>query len=307
MRKKIVILILVISGFILLSLLFLGIPGRNFGYEKDFRISDTSAVTRIEIISGDTLILTRHGADWILNGESPASKIAVNNLLFIFHRLGIKGIQTSKEAINEEVIAVKVLGGRKKYQLRFYEIDGKSFIQKKAGGNLYTIEIIGFPNIKPAEVISHDPDHWRDKTMLNLQSGEIKEISIFHPSNPEKDFMIRVVNGKPGLFEGNGQKELPENILDREKLDFYMSYFTNVFYDYWLDSEVQPGRLPTWIINVADTTGRNYILEVFPMESSSGTDMFRALVKYNDQAGLNVTRFMVLDLLLQDKEHFLLK
>ncbi len=306
MRKILLILLIIITGIIFLGYLFRGKPGSRFFMENDFRIRDTAAVYRIEIISENTIILTRQGNNWLINGDSPASSVAVNNFLFSFSRMVVKGV--SNIPVNEEGkgTEVKIFEGKGKNLIRFFEIDGKSFMQKEAGMKLYAVEIQGFPKINPAEIVSDDPDHWRDRTLLNLPFSSIKEITVLHPSSPDKDFHIKVIDDKPLLFDGSGQNKLPESLIDNEKLNFYLSYFMNVFYDRSYNSEIRPGEKPMWIVRVEDTTGRKYELEVFPLRNGNGLDMFRALVKYNNQPGYKVTRYMVLDLILQEKEHFIL-
>jgi hypothetical protein len=306
MRKSTVYIILGISVLILAGYLGKSQLTSIFLKENDFSVSDTAAVSRIEIVSEDTIILNKEGSSWKMNGDSPASQVAVNNFLFSFQRMSIKGLSNIPDITDEKGLRVKIFGGKKKLFLRFYDINGGSFMHKEGSGKIYAVEVYGFPEIRPGEVISSDPDHWKDRTLLNLQPQEIKEIEVSHPSDPNKDFKIKLIEGKTMLFDGKGI-EIPENLTDKEKLNFYLSYFTNVFYDYTENSAVQPELDPKWKIEVIDNSGKDYELTVFPIKTSSGTDMFKALVKYNDQPGFMVTRYMVLDLILQDIGHFLLE
>jgi hypothetical protein len=240
-----------------------------------------------------------------VNGNAPASNIAIDNFLFSFQRIGVKGINSKPDITQGKGLRVKIFEGRKKHFLRFYEINGVAFMHKEGAGKLYAIEVTGFPGIKPAEVINSDPDHWKDRTLLNLLPGEIQSVCVLHPFNPESDFQIKVAEGKPVLFDGSGINEVPDSLTDKEKLDFYLSYFAHVFYDYTENAMVQPELSARWILKVEDNTGKKYDLMVFPIKTQAGVNMFTALVKYNDQPGYKVTRYMVLDLLLQDKGHFL--
>jgi hypothetical protein len=240
-----------------------------------------------------------------MNGDLLASQIAVNNFLFSFHRMSVKGISNMPHIKDEKGLRVKIFEGNKKHFLRFYEINGIAFMHKEGTKKLYAVEVKGFPDIKPGEVIRSDPDHWRDKTLINLQAGDIREISLFHSSHPENDFQIKVSEGRLILFDNRGN-EIPDKRIDKEKLSFYMSYLSNVFYDYTDNTTIIPAQDAEWIIKVSDSSGNKYELAVFPIKTSSGVDFFKALVKYNDQPGYKVTRYMVLDLILQDIGHFLL-
>lgn len=305
MKKPVLYIILSVSVFFLLGYFFSGrIPG-YFSKENDFSILDTAAVSRFEIVSEDTIILSREGTSWKMNGISPASQVAVNNFLFSFRRMSVKGISNMPDIKEEKGLRVKIFEGKNKLFLRYYEISGVSFMHKEGSGKIYAVEVNGFPDIRPGEVISSDPDHWKDRNLLNLQPEEINEIKVLHPSDPNNDFIIKLIEGKPVLFDGKGN-EIPENITDKEKLNFYLSYFTNIFYDYTEYLAVQPPFDPKWIIKVKEYSGKEYELMVFAIKTSSGVDMFKSLVKYNDQPGYMVTRYMVLDLILQDLGHFLL-
>jgi hypothetical protein len=305
MKKFTPYLVLFFAGLLVLGFIFRNKLESYFPVENDFNISDTAVVGRIEIISKDSIILTRAGNAWTHNGESPANSIAVNNFLFSFMRMSVKGINSNPDISDVKAIRVKIFEGRRKHFFRFYEIDGVAFMHKEGARKFYAIEVKGSPDIKLEEVINPDPDHWKDRTLLNLMSRDIREVSVLHPIQPEKDFLIRVSEGKPVLFDGVG-KEVPDSLADKEKLNFYLSYFTNVFYDYSEKTGVQPEQDARWIIRIEDKAGKKSELMIFPLMNSTGEDMFRALVKYNGQPGYKVTRYMVLDLLLQEKEHFIL-
>jgi hypothetical protein len=306
MKKPYSILVFLIVVLAILGFLFRGSLGNGFSKENEFSIADTASVNRIEILSADTIILSKQGMVWSLNGDSPASSVAVNNFLFGFHRMSVKGINSKPDIAEGNAIRVKIYQGKKKHLIRFYLIDGISFMLKEGGSKLYAVEVSGFPNIKPEELIGTDPDHWRDRTLLDLQAGDIKTVSVIHSQKPENDFLIKVSDGKIQLFDVGGENEIPENLVDKEKLNFYLSYFTNVFYDSTLDTSKHPEQEPKWIIKVEDNSGKKYELVIFPLMTTGGEDFFKAIVKYNNQPDFKVTRFMVLDLLLQDKSHFLL-
>lgn len=275
-----------------------------FSKDNDFRISDTAKVSRIEIISQDTVILSRSDAKWLVNNEVKASNIAITNFLFSFMRMSSKDSKDAAEIENISTIRIKIIEGKKKHILRFYESNGASFLIKEGSKRLYSVEVNGFPNIKPYEVINPDPDYWRERTLFNLQASEIKEISLFHPTSPINDFSIKIQDGMIGFFDGEGA-QIPQNQTDTEKLNFYLSYFTNVFYDSTSEIPVLQDNVATWILKIESQSGQKYELKIFPLLINGKADMFRALVQVNNEQQYRITRFMALDLLLQDKSHFL--
>ncbi|MCB8999577.1 MAG: hypothetical protein H6540_05860 [Bacteroidales bacterium] len=302
--KKIIALILFFVAGLLLSFFFRNQLSSMFSPSDLFRINDTASVNRIEIISRDSIILTREGKSWLLNQTIPASSIAIGNLLFSFSRMTVKGIQDLQEISQDTAIKIRIQEGRKKHLFRFYNIHGIPYLQKEGSLKLYSVEVSGFPGIKPAEVLSADPDHWKDKILINLQSADIKMVSVNHPDEPANDFRIEIADGRYKLFDASGN-EVSSEIRDTEKIDFYLSYFTNVFYDSSYDGKISPDLAPEWILKVEDQSGRVYKLEIFPLAGTNGPDMFRALIKYNDQPGFMLIRYMTLDLLLQDFRHFI--
>jgi hypothetical protein len=306
MRKNILYLILVIPGLVIVIFLFRVPIGSIFSADYDFKIADTASVDRIEIISKDSIILSKNESGWMVNGDAPASRIAVSNFLFSFSRMSVKGASINYDINESNSLRVKIISKREKLSLRFHDKDGAAFMYKEGSGKLYAVEVNGFPDIKLEEVISPDIDFWKDKTLLNLKPSEIAEISVLHPSHSEEDFAIKVKEGKIQLFDGEGN-EIPENLTDKEKLNFYMSYFTNVFYDSTENNTEIPDLKSKWILKVQDNAGRKYVLTVFPVETKEGPDLYSALVKTDAMPGYKHTRFIVLDLLLQDKNHFLLK
>jgi hypothetical protein len=307
MRKSFSIIIILLAGIILMGYVFREELYSFVSPENSFRIADTAAISRIELISHDSIILVREENNWILNSGTTVSSVSVNNFLFSFSRMKAKGSRNNAGLENEKYVKLIVLEGRKSHRFRYYQVNGVSYLQKEGNKKLFLIEVDGFPNIKPAEILSSDKDHWADRVMLNLKAGEIQEITVSHTSDAQKDFQIKIQDGIPVLFDGNRQNPIPVDIVDREKLSFYLSYFTNVFYDETYADEDLPDFHPLWILKVKDKKGKEYELQIFPLKTSVGEDLFKGLVKYNNLPGYKITRYMVLDLLLQEKQHFLLK
>ncbi len=297
--------LIIISCLVLAGFLFRGKLGSFLNKENNFIIADTASVNRIEIISADSIILFRQDGFWLLNGKPNASYVAINNFLFAFQRIGVTGVISKPELHGEKDILLNVFEGRKRHSFRFYETEGISFLQKEGSEKRFSIVVSGFPDTNPSELVSAEMDHWSDRTLINLKPSEILEVAVLYPYNPDQDFRIVQSEGVAKLYEGFSDIEISETRVDKEKLDFYLSYFGNVFYDYTENDDLKSKEEARWILKIEDVRGREYELKVYPYLHPQGEDMYKGLVQFNNQPGLKVTRFMVLDLLLQDRDHFL--
>ncbi len=297
-----VLVLLVLAGWLVFR-----VQLRSFlSGENDFRITDTASVSRIEIISRDSIILTRTARGWTLNGATPAGQVAVDNLLFSFSLMRSKGTGAPPELSGAQAVKLRFTAGKKVLRMRYYSIGGVSFLQREGSKKLSAVGVYGFPDIDPATVIGTEKDFWRDRTLFDLTSTEIREVSVLHPGKPGSDFTIRNEAGIPKLFRFEEGKEIPVTEANDEKMNFYLSYFGNVFSDPADTGALSHPAEARWIISVTDTSGVSHRLEVYPLISGSGTDMFKCLVRYDSEEELRLTRCIVLDLLLQDIEHFLI-
>ncbi len=69
-----------------------------------------------------------------------------------------------------------------------------------------------------------------------------------------------------------------------------------------------PDSSPDYTIEVTDTKGVTYRLDMYPLRKKNGeTDVFRALVRFDNENRLLVVRYVVLDLLRQTLGHFTVK
>ncbi len=305
MRKPVYILVSVIAGFFILALVFRSDLSDLFHSEGDFAISDTAAVSRIELFASDSLVLERKDNSWVLNGVEPANSIAINNLLFGFNRLMVTGKSKDPKIKEGEKTDITIFSGRSKRNFVMYKTGEVTFLQRKGSESFYAVEVGGFSKIMFSDILSPVPDYWRNRILLHLQPHEISYVCLIHSLSPEKDFQIKLVESKAFLYDGEGNTQVQDSLTDYEKINFYLSYFTNIFYDSTYNSIFPEDSEPRWILCVTEKSGKVHELSIYTIQTSRGTDMFKALVRYNNQPQLFLTRFIVLDLLLQDKDHFL--
>lgn len=268
-----------------------------------FAFRDTAGISRIEILAADTLVLEKqNGGNWIVNENLPAGKIQVDNLLFCLNRLEIK----TKIHPDHEGIGMRITAAGKTSGFRVGEWNGNSWIGKEGSKQRFITAIRGFPSLNLYDHVIPDLESWRDRVLFNLKSEEIREVRVIHTGIPSGDFVLKQdENNKTLIFEADGITALVDSITDPEKPFYYLSYFTGVYYDRMVNEGVQEFQDPKWIVYIKDTSGKEYRLRIIPVMREGKEDMFRAYVSFNDEPGYRETRYMFLDLILQDKQYFL--
>ena len=296
-------LILIVAVILILNPRKIFSPGRH-----NLNIHDTASVNRISISGKDTILLEKtNDGNWMLNGRYEVNMVSVNNLLYFFRRMSVKGISNN---INPEDTSISssvgIYSGRKEYLFRFYPAGGKNLLQKKDSRKIFSLEVPGSPQADLEEVLSDDTDHWRNHVLIDFLPDEISEIMVMHPGNPSEDFIVRFENNIPVLYEPDGSTKVTPEMVNSEKLMMYVTYFMNIFYDKSGIENVPSAKtlseLPDYIVSVYSNSGEKVKLSVFPLYDEKGNaDIFNAVLKINDDPEILVTRYIVIDLILRKK------
>ena len=302
---------LLISVPALLLLYFLIFSPRGFlsGGNTAIQITDTASVNRIEIFGKDTVLLERaEGGYWMLSDNYKVNPVSISNFLYSFMKMQVKGISYKADSSVKASVKIRIYSGRKKHFFRFYPADGNNLIHREGSGKIFSVEISGHTETDLSQVFSDDPDHWKDRMIMDFLPDEISVIEVRHPANPGNDFMIRMENKVPVMYESDGSTRIPPGMLDPEKMNMFTSYFINIFYDKTLknsDSEWQSAaEIPSHIITVTPVTGNAVKMAVYPLQKEGSTDIFRAGIRMNDQQELLVARYIAIDLILRKKSDF---
>ncbi len=311
MGKTTIYTILVALGFLIIIFLILN-PGNFLKVgQSGIQISDTTSVSRIEIYGRDTIFLVRKvPGQWILNGKYKANLISVHNFLFCFQKMTIRGISKNLELNDHDTssVRIKIFAGKRKYFFRFYPANGNNLLHREGSKKIYSVELSGADADKLSKVFSDNPDNWRDRTIIDLLPDEIFMVKVLHPHSLNEDFVIRMENKIPLLFESDGKTRIPDQIVDHEKLLMYVSYFINIFYDYSIQDDLPAGysfaESPDYIITIIPVSADSVKMAVFKFFKDNKVDIFKAGIKLNDNPQILVTRYIAIDLILRKKSDF---
>jgi hypothetical protein len=223
-------------------------------------------------------------------------------------KMSVRGISYNLDSSGTASVKIRIYLGRKKHFFRFYPANGNNLIHREGSKKIFSMEISGNSKMNLSQVFSDDPDYWKDRTIMDFLPDEISTIKVEHPANPGNDFIIRVENKIPVMFERDGINRIPPEMLDSEKMNMFISYFINIFYDYTLRN-IQPtwqtiAESPAYIISVTPFTGSTVKMSVYPLMQDGKADIFRAGIRLNDQKELVVVRYIAIDLVLRKKSDF---
>ncbi|HYW95345.1 MAG TPA: hypothetical protein VE870_07150 [Bacteroidales bacterium] len=309
-RRNLVYASLVLIIVLILIFVFTGKWKELTNNRPDFAISDTSRVSRIEITGNDTVNLVKKAGEWLVNGTYKANQTAVNNFLFAFNRLEVKGMRKAAGLENESALTVKIWSGRRARQLQFYSSAEGSLMYHRGSEKAYGMEIAGSIATPLSAIITDRPDYWKDKNLVSLAPDQIKRIEVIPAEKWGRGFIIER-RGDSLLLENHQEKIIPDSLIDHERLLMYTSYFSHIFYDSTYagpDAKEILQHEPDYTLRITDMEGKHYMLEMYPKKRPDGeTDIFHALVRFNDERQLLVVRYVVLDLLRQTLSHFTVK
>ena len=103
-----------------------------------------------------------------MNSRYKADPTAVNNFLFAFSHLKVNGMMKATDAENPDGRNVRIYKGRRAERLRFYPSSGSPLMHHYGSSRQYRVGVSGFPDADLSEIISDQPDYWKDKVMISL-------------------------------------------------------------------------------------------------------------------------------------------
>ncbi|MFZ4797036.1 MAG: DUF4340 domain-containing protein [Bacteroidia bacterium] len=279
MNKKtylaILVLLLVAISYYLISKKPWGI---NYKDIADFAIADTSAIDKIFIAdrNGNTVILEKKGSQtWIINNNKMADFSKIELLLATVKNLAVLrpvpqsehnsavgdlatiGIKAQFYAKDETVKTLYVGSATQEQNGTYMLIEGST--------KPYAVHIPGFFGYLTPRFIC-DTLTWRDRTVFNYQSEEIKSIA-FNYENAANSFFIDNSNVQaPLIFDANKKVK---TITDIQFLKFYVATFKQLNFDGYdenqspklIDSLLQ--NKPICTINITNKNGAIQSLKLY--------------------------------------------
>jgi len=328
-RPQILVLFIVIPAVLLLILLADPLNLREQG-SGSVALSNREEVDRIVLLdSYNTTELNRGDGAWFLFGAEPVSPVAVENLLIAASRLEVSSIMTYDESAEsgeapEDFKEITFFRGDKvllAYRLKAES--GRYLLHPPESEKAFYVALPGYPDLDLDRVFSATPDHYREHLLIDLRPSDISSIEI-ELSSGEAFRFSQDLEGQIECDPVNDSTILSEAAPNELAMKLLFSYFTSIRYERHagiaadslmvtdslivVDSLMVTDSLRQKMasIGVTSFSGEHHSLHVFPYQASPGskTDLFRALVLYNDEQDALLVNYIYLDVLMRGLSHY---
>ncbi len=298
---------------------------------SDFAFEDTASITKIFLVDNEkkSILLERVNAtQWTLNKKYKAREDAVNVLLTTIKRVAVK-TPVPKPAFENVVKQIAV----KHVKIEIYQSNDEPVKVYYVGHNNqehsgtymllenssvpFLMHIEGFRGFLSARYFTNE-NEWRSTAIFNYNYGEIAEIKLEYPSQPEKSFSITDFgNNKFSLKELKANTEILN--YDTAALMQYAALFQKIHFEGFEETRTQAFKdsiiktTPMQIFTVTDKTGNSKIVKTFIKPAKEGsTDMdgkpiFSDLDRFYgwiDNTNFVVLQYFVFDPLLKSSADF---
>lgn len=270
---------------------------------------DPGKVRRVSVISGsDTLVMIRRDSTWQLDGEV-LNQDAVENLLFAASHLSLKSIIPGETIDSIKVFAELFFHGSSKETGHFtIARHGQGYVIFSPGeADSYGVEVPGYEELSLEKVFSANPDHYRRHLLMDLLPSEIRSVEVRPVDGgaflAEQDSMYNIwVTEVPSGDDITGR-------IDEQRVRLLFSYFNAIRYEEVVQSSGAIGSVDKGLllaeVQVRSFDGRKWKFDIFPRRmKGEGTDLFRALVIYNDQPSVLSVNYYYLDLIMRGVEAY---
>ena len=322
-RRPILVLFIVISAVLLLILLADPLKLREQG-SGSVALKNMEEVDRIVLLdSYNTTELNRRDGAWYLFGAEPVSPVAVENLLIAASRLEVSSILTyeesgeSNQALEDFKEVTFFSGDKVLLAYRLKTESGRFLLHPIASDKAFYLALPGYPDLDLDRVFSASPDHYREHLLIDLRPSDISSIEIELSSGDAFRFS-QDMEGHITCDPLNDSTILPQTAPNELAMKLLFSYFTSIRYERRAGIPAD-SLLVTNSLLVADSTrqkmatvgvtslsGEHHSMQVFPYQEIPGskTDLFRALVLYNDEQDALFVNYIYLDVLMRGLSHY---
>jgi hypothetical protein len=312
-RRPILVLFIVISAVLLLILLADPLKLREQG-SGSVALKNMEEVDRIVLLdSYNTTELNRRDGAWYLFGAEPVSPVAVENLLIAASRLEVSSILTyeesgeSNQALEDFKEVTFFRGDKVLLAYRLKTESGRYLLHPIASDKAFYLALPGYPDLDLDRVFSATPDHYREHLLIDLRPSDISSIEIELSSGDAFRFS-QDMEGHITCDPLNDSTILPQTAPNELAMKLLFSYFTSIRYERRAgipaDSLLVTNSLFT--VGVTSLSGEHHSMQVFPYQEIPGskTDLFRALVLYNDEQDALFVNYIYLDVLMRGLSHY---
>ena len=231
MKRNILLLIIALVLAALAYMFMKGHDDRSSSFDtskREFRIENVDDIAKIFIAPKGQASMTfvEKNGDWYIDDEYKASKNAMLGVLNFFKKNRIKFIP-SKNATNNIIKEIGILGikvetyDKNDQLLKSFYIGGNTpdergtYFLMENGRQPYVLELPSEVSVL-REKFARTFDEWRDYTILEMDSDDIKQLSVEYPKSKNHSFIISIEGGlnvKPFYKDAVNYFENPNNSL----------------------------------------------------------------------------------------------
>ena len=293
---------------------------------RSFSISDTSAINKMVIIKGvDTICLERNKSkhSWVLNRRYTANQSLVSRLLYTISKIDIKSPVSKSE--NEELILQLMMSGircelyqNNKLATCYYIEENPVnkpgsamvLINLRSGApysNAFYTHVPGYNGYIASHYMAAIID-WKDKTIFNYDSHQIKSIHVENPIDGTDSYSLQIQEiGKSAIVKLSDGRMFDN--VDSVALNQYLTYFYRLQYEQ-LDTFSVSSKQHIRTISVIDENNQLNRIEVFLRKSLNETDSPLKTITLSVQlpdGELVVVNPNVFGKIMQNADYFLTK
>ncbi len=275
---------------------------------SDLNIENSGSVEYIGIFGDDTVEITKENASWVLNGNYEADPVAVDNLLYAFQNLEIIGASSRKSAdsLGSRKIIIETSKKTKKY--RYYHGPNTAILHHEGSSTVFRVRIKGSPGVDLQQVFSDNPGYWRKRLIINIDPGELREITVKPGKSLGRGFSLVKDSTTFHLYDAEGN-EIEWNKVDQEKILLYISYLEEIFYEAEIKEDSIINRIsssdPFYRFLIEKKNAESINAEVYPIYTEAeGKDLFYGALKMQCRNRVLKINYAYLDVLFQDLDYF---
>jgi len=294
--------------------------------DRKIPLEDHESITCIVLIRGnDTLILSfREEGIWAVNQRYEAGLERVKRLLGWLQRLDIQApVSRPENELSDSLpfypFRLKLFEGKRKIRDLYIQTgsaDETRFLVKGAGRRQWFLAESYGMDVKPDDLLTTCPISWRSHTLFRLNPADIRCVELTYPAEPGASFRLGY-HPDEGFTLRNHAGE-PVNAFNRKRAGRYLSYFMNIRFESFPDSEERrvadslknTGTLPVFRLCVETTDGTNHKTEYYPVpkQTSNGTyvpDPYRLYGYWPEHDEYFRIRYLDIDPVLKRMNYFL--
>ncbi len=293
----------------------------------DFSVKDTASITRILIKNplGDSLLLARNEANWIINNRYRPEMRSVKALIYILHHIDIKSpVPKSKiQEINDEFetksTSVKIYEGDRVIKT-LYLLDSQekglfTYIKSQSNNHPFIAECLGIQGTIGKYFVTNS-NYWRDKTLFNFSVYDLKSVDVRNHKYKEKSFSISSKEDEGYVLFAYDSTRIEKSKINNEALMRYLSYLNYVEYiggvmnmpDSQKDSILS--SVPISSVSIRSADGQLVRVSFFPRTYKNKNNHHKTDYNYlygeiNDNQELVLLKYMDIDPILKDIDYFI--